>query len=62
MVFLEPHRLGWEVLIQSFVNDIPYFIRDLYSDFILDMFIWFAWPLCEIVRKKCKLQVPVTDN
>ncbi|CAG9332270.1 unnamed protein product [Blepharisma stoltei] len=62
MVFLEPHRLGWVVLIQSYVYSLPYFIRDKHGMHIIDTFSWFSWPLTEFVKKKCKLPAPVTEN
>lgn len=60
MVYLEPSQLGWEVLIDSYINTLPYFIVDAFGDLIRQTFIWFCWPLTEFTRK-CKLPVPVTE-
>ena len=61
MVFLEPHRLGWEVLVQSYAASLPKYLSDKYKEYIIDIYWWFCWPLIEYVRKNCKLPVPVTE-
>lgn len=31
MVFLEPESLGWRVLVSSYIESLPYFIRDAHG-------------------------------
>lgn len=39
MVFMEPNRLGWEVLIRSYVMSLPYFLREKHGGHIIDLMI-----------------------
>ena len=61
MVYLEPHRLGWEALIESFITNLPSLIKNTYSETIKDTVTWFAWPCLEFLRKKCRFPVSITE-
>ncbi|OMJ85003.1 hypothetical protein SteCoe_13780 [Stentor coeruleus] len=61
MVYLEPHRLGWPCLLASYINTLPYAIKDLYGGFITEMVQWIAWPSLEFLRKRCKFPTNITE-
>ena len=61
MVFLEPHRLGWHVLIDSYVDSLPYFLKSAQGELIKQFLTWIVYPVAEYVRKKCKLPAPVGE-
>jgi dynein heavy chain len=61
MVFLEPHRLGWHVLIDSYIDSLPYFLKSSQGEFIKSFLTWSIYPIAEYIRKKCKLPAPVTE-
>ena len=61
MVFLEPHRLGWHVLIDSYIESLPFFLKSTQGEQIKSFLTWAIYPIAEYVRKKCKLPAPVTE-
>lgn len=67
MVLLEPHELGHNVLITSFVNDIAKFLDDKLSKKLMDLLQYIADVTVAYIYKNCKFPVPtgpnfVTDN
>ena len=61
MVFLEPHRLGWHVLIASYIETLPFFLRSAQGEYIKQFLTWLVHPVSEYVKRKCKLPAPVTE-
>ncbi|KAJ3127539.1 Dynein heavy chain 7, axonemal [Nowakowskiella sp. JEL0407] len=60
MVFMEPDRLGWKPLVQSWLEDITYFDQDIIQH-LYDLFIGFAPNALAFVRRECKELSPTTD-
>lgn len=61
MVYLEPHQLGWEPLLTSWLTTVP---ADLGQDLIQLLERLFKWmmPAClRFVRKEVKEQSPTED-
>lgn len=52
MIYMEPGSLGWEPLLQSWLNTLPTFINnDFYKNMIYNLFLRFCRPLLWLIRK-----------
>ncbi|KAK5669543.1 hypothetical protein QVD99_003934 [Batrachochytrium dendrobatidis] len=60
MVYLEPERLGWRPLLQSWLNSITYLSATI-KEYISQLFETFVQPSLTFVRKDCKELSPTTD-
>lgn len=49
---MEPGSMGWEPLLQSWLNMLPTFINnDFYKNMIYNLFLRFCRPLLWLIRK-----------
>ncbi|KAJ1334745.1 hypothetical protein BSLG_007900 [Batrachochytrium salamandrivorans] len=60
MVYLEPERLGWRPLVQSWLNSIEY-LTSLTKEYINNLFEIFVESALTFVRGSCKELSPTTD-
>ena len=62
MVLLEPHELGHNVLITSFINNIARFIDDKLAKKLMDLFHYIADVTCAFIYRRCNFPVPTGPN
>ena len=61
MVYLEPHRLGWNALLDSYIKSLPAYAKDATGELIKEVVSWICWPALEFIRKKCRFPVQATE-
>lgn len=55
MIYLEPASLGWDPVLQSWLNSLPELLREEHTKLLNALFHW-ALPAClTFVRKHCKV-------
>eukprot|EP01135_Chromosphaera_perkinsii_P002036 Nk52_evm83s215 gene=Nk52_evmTU83s215 len=55
MIYMEPHALGWEPLVDSWLNDVPSIIRNEEDQgYIKELFMWLVPKALKIVREDCR--------
>ncbi|KAI8807084.1 dynein heavy chain and region D6 of dynein motor-domain-containing protein [Cladochytrium replicatum] len=60
MVYLEPERLGWKPIVQSWIESIDYFDNETLK-LLYDLFLMFIGPSIQFNRRECKELSPTTD-
>ncbi|KAJ1555349.1 Dynein heavy chain 7, axonemal [Nowakowskiella sp. JEL0078] len=60
MVYMEPERLGWKPLVQSWLQNIEYLSQETIQS-IYDLFIAIVPRAIQFVRKECKELSPTSD-
>ena len=61
MVYMEPHSLGWEPLMESWVAQLPATIEKVQKQALTDLFAWFLDPILWYLRRECRSPVPTMD-
>jgi hypothetical protein len=61
MVYMEPHSLGWEPLMESWLQQLPPNVDQSQKDLLLALFAWFLDPILWYLRKDCRSPVPTMD-
>ena len=51
MIYLEPHMLGWEPVLKSWLNTLPDVFTAELKELMFDMYIRIVTPCLEFVRK-----------
>ena len=62
MVLLEPHELGHNVLITSFINDITSYLDEKLTKKIGDLMHYLADVSCAYIYRHCQFPVPTGPN
>lgn len=58
MIYLEPASLGWEPVLQSWVNTLPDVLKNEQGKLIMALFHWALPVSISFVRKQCKVNIP----
>lgn len=58
MIYLEPASLGWEPVLQSWVNTLPDTLKNEHGKLIIALFQWALPVAISFVRKQCKVNLP----
>jgi len=61
MIYLEPASLGWNPLVESWINTLPDVIKTEHK-YIMGLFQWAVPPSLRFLRKFCKEFVPTSDS
>jgi dynein heavy chain len=61
MVYMEPHSLGWEPLMESWLDKLPPTVEKTQKDALLALFGWFLDPILWYLRRECRSPVPTMD-
>lgn len=62
MVYMEPHMLGWQPLLKSWLNTLPETITDNLKEIITDLYLRMLQPCLDFVRKGGYKELsPTTD-
>ena len=51
MIYMEPHMLGWEPLVKSWINVLPPAFTDEMKELISEMYLRMAPPCLDFIRK-----------
>ncbi|CAG2067645.1 unnamed protein product, partial [Timema podura] len=62
MIYMEPGTLGWEPLLQSWINTLPNSIIDQNKTVIKQMFLRFCEPLLYLIRKGGVKELSATSD
>lgn len=62
MVYLEPHMLGWQPLLKSWLNTLPESIINNYRELISDLYLRMVQPCLDFVRKSGFKELSPTSN
>ena len=55
MIYLEPHTLGWQPIMRSWINELPEVLTKDNTDVIESMFEWLIEPTALYIRKQLKV-------
>ena len=62
MIYMEPHQLGWEPLLDSWLNTLPAVLdNEKDREYIKELFMWLVPKALQLVRDNCKELAP-TQN
>ena len=61
MVYMEPHSLGWQPLMTSWLNTLPPNVTKEQRAHLEELFLWFLDPCLWYLRRECRSPVPTTD-
>lgn len=61
MIYLEPHQLGWEPLMESYMNTLPKSLNAEHLDTIRSLFMWLVPPCLYFLRHECKFFIQTSD-
>ena len=61
MVYMEPHSLGWEPLMTSWLATLPPNVTKEQKEHLEELFMWFLDPCLWYLRRECRSPVPTTD-
>uniref|UniRef100_UPI00358F5A88 dynein axonemal heavy chain 12-like n=1 Tax=Myxine glutinosa TaxID=7769 RepID=UPI00358F5A88 len=63
MIYMEPSQLGWEPLVESWLNSLPEQLQqEAYRTLLLDLFHWLVPPALQFIRKQCKELIPTLNS
>ena len=62
MVYMEPHSLGWEPLLESWLAELPPNVDKAQKDHLLALFSWFVDPCLWYTRRELRSPVPTQDT
>eukprot|EP00118_Oscarella_pearsei_P019988 m.215265 g.215265 ORF g.215265 m.215265 type:complete len:3605 (+) comp39831_c0_seq13:113-10927(+) len=54
MIYMEPHQLGWQPSMESYLKTLPSQLNEEHHRIIRDMFDWLLQPCLDFVRHECK--------
>ncbi|XP_065826535.1 dynein axonemal heavy chain 3-like isoform X2 [Oscarella lobularis] len=55
MIYMEPHQLGWQPSVASYLKTLPSQLNEEHHRIIRDLFDWLLQPCLDFVRRECKL-------
>ena len=61
MVYMEPHSLGWEPVMESWLAQLPPNVDKAQRDSLQTLFLWFLDPCLWYLRRELKSPVPTMD-
>ncbi|EDQ84751.1 uncharacterized protein MONBRDRAFT_39136 [Monosiga brevicollis MX1] len=63
MIYLEPHKLGWEPSLESWLSDLPTSLAgdDGHAGYLRELFTWLMNPVLKFVRLQLRLFVPTSS-
>lgn len=62
MIYLEPHQMGWQPLMDSYMQyTLPQKLSQEQKELVTDMFNWLIQPCLDFVRKNCQTFITTSD-
>jgi dynein heavy chain len=63
MIYMEPHMLGWEPALESWLTELPGPLRtsEEFVGLVRDLFLWLLPPLLTFVRREARAFVPMSS-
>ena len=61
MVFMEPERLGWEPLMESWFLQFPEAFREAHEESLRATMRWLIPPIIFFLKNECRMPTPVTE-
>ena len=62
MVYMEPSSLGWQPLMESWINKLPKTVVESEKEVIRSLFTWMVDPCLRHLRSKCSQYSPASDS
>nr|KAG5713480.1 hypothetical protein BaRGS_025028 [Batillaria attramentaria] len=62
MIYLEPHQMGWQPLMQSYMQyTLPQKLTQEQKELVTDLFNWLVQPCLDFIRKNCQTFITTSD-
>eukprot|EP01135_Chromosphaera_perkinsii_P007265 Nk52_evm73s745 gene=Nk52_evmTU73s745 len=62
MIYMEPARLGWRPLLESWLNTLPDVLTEDHRSLVRNMFEWLLDPCLTFIKKQCREYVPTSTS
>eukprot|EP00795_Rhopilema_esculentum_P009610 gene9610-17369_t len=61
MIYLEPHQLGWQPLMESYMETLPETLTKEQRELVRELFNWLIQPCLDFIRHECKFFIQTSQ-